>query len=512
MSDRLRLALVGAGFWGKNLARNFHARGVLKIICDASEEALDSSAEKYPEISTTISFSDVLARHDIDAVVISAPAELHHSLARDALLAGKHVFVEKPLAMNVREGEELVRLAHESGKILFVGHVLQYHPAIKAIKRLLSQGKLGRLQYIYSNRLNLGKFRREENILWSFAPHDISVILSLVKEEPVYVYAKGSNILHPKIADSTLTHLKFSSGVDAHIFVSWLHPFKEQKLVVIGDRQMVVFDDVAPVEKKLILYPYSIQWGEGAPVPNKEDGIPLDLSEEWEEPLALECRAFLDAISGSPSLTDGEEGLRVLKVLEQAQTKMDYLDKEPVEKNYFAHATCVIDPDCEIGTGTKIWHFSHIMKNSKIGTQVNIGQNVTVGPNGVVGNRVKIQNNVSVYEGVVLEDDVFCGPSCVFTNVENPRSAVSRKHAFKKTLVKKGATLGANATIRCGITIGSHAFIGAGAVVTRDVPDHALVYGNPAVQKGWACHCGGKLDDRFRCAECGSTLEHLTNK
>ena len=281
LKGRPRLALVGAGFWGKNLARNFHALGVLEIICDASEEVLISSKKKYPEVSTTLSFSDVLTCPDIDAIVISTPAELHHSLTRDSLLAGKHVFVEKPLAMNVKEGDELVRLAHESGKVLFVGHVLQYHPAIKAIKSLLAEGKLGRLQYIYSNRLNLGKFRREENILWSFAPHDISVILSLVKEEPVYVYANGSNILHPKIADSTLTHLKFSSGVDAHIFVSWLHPFKEQKLVVIGDRQMVVFDDVAPIEKKLVLYPYSIQWSEGTPVPDKGNGIPLDLSEEW---------------------------------------------------------------------------------------------------------------------------------------------------------------------------------------------------------------------------------------
>ena len=191
---------------------------------------------------------------------------------------------------------------------------------------------------------------------------------------------------------------------------------------------------------------------------------------------------------------------------------MDNPDKESAENNYFTHATCVIDPNCEIGMGTKIWHFSHIMKNSKIGTQVNIGQNVTVGPNGVVGNRVKIQNNVSVYEGVVLEDDVFCGPSCVFTNVENPRSAVSRKHAFKKTLVRKSATLEVNATIHCGITIGKQAFIGAGAVVTRDVPDHALVYGNPGVQKEWVCHCGEKLNDRFQCEECGSTLEQLANK
>jgi UDP-2-acetamido-3-amino-2,3-dideoxy-glucuronate N-acetyltransferase len=512
LKSQLRLALVGAGFWGKNLVRNFHNLGVLKIICDASEEVLLSLKEKYPEVLTTASVSQVLARQDIDAVVISTPAELHHSLVRDSLLAGKHVFVEKPLAMNSTEGEELVRLAQNSGKILFVGHVLQYHPAIRMIKQLLNEGKLGKLQYIYSNRLNLGKFRREENILWSFAPHDISVILSLVQEEPLYVYARGSNILHPKIADSTLTHLKFPSGVDAHIFVSWLHPFKEQKLVIIGDRQMVVFDDVAPIEKKLTLYPYSIQWEDGVPAPAREDGIPLDISENWEEPLAQECRAFLDAISGSPCLTDGEEGLRVLKVLQQAQAQMDHLDIEQAEKDYFRHPTCVIDSNCQIGAGTKIWHFSHILKNSQIGAEVNIGQNVTIGPNAMIGNRVKIQNNVSVYEGVELQDDVFCGPSCVFTNIDNPRSAISRKHAFKKTLVKKGATLGANATIRCGITIGSLAFIGAGSVVTRDVQDHALVYGNPARQKGWVCHCGVKLDEQFLCRECGSSLKHLEPK
>ena len=251
-------------------------------------------------------------------------------------------------------------MAHEANKVLFVGHILQYHPAIQVIKKLLKEGKLGRLQYIYSNRLNLGKFRREENILWSFAPHDISVILSLVQEEPIFIYAKGSNILHPKTADSTLTHLKFACGVDAHIFVSWLHPFKEQKLVVIGDQQMVVFDDIAPIEKKLTLYPYSIQWGEEAPIPDKRDGIHLDLTEDWEEPLTIECRSFLDAITGSEYLTDGKEGLNVLKVLEQAQNKMDHPDSESVEKKYFAHTTSIIDANCAIGAGTKIWQFSYL--------------------------------------------------------------------------------------------------------------------------------------------------------
>ncbi len=512
MSNKPKLALVGSGFWGKNLARNFHALDVLQMVCDSSAEVLAIKGQEYPKMETTLSFAEVLTRDDIDAVAIAAPAELHYSLAKDSLLAGKHVYVEKPLAMTVTEGENLLRLSRESGKVLFVGHILQYHPAIKAIQNLIKEGEIGKLQYIYSNRLNLGKFRREENILWSFAPHDISVILSLVKEEPEFVYAHGTNILHPKIADSTLTHLRFSSGVDAHIFVSWLHPFKEQKLVVIGDKKMVVFNDLEAIDKKITVFPYSINWGDGVPTPNKMDGIPIDLTNSWEEPLALECKAFLDAVAGKPYLTDGEEGLRVLKVLQRAQTSMDHIEPENRSSEYFIHPSSEIDQECKIGKGTKVWHFSHILKNSQVGNNVNIGQNVSIGPNAVIGNNVKIQNNVSVYEGVILEDDVFCGPSCVFTNVENPRSSVSRKHAFKKTLVRKGATLGANATIRCGITIGSYAFIGAGAVVTKDTPNHALVYGNPAVQKGWVCYCGGKLDDIFICVECGKNLNDILKK
>ena len=173
---------------------------------------------------------------------------------------------------------------------------------------MLGEGDLGRLQYIYSNRLNLGKIRQEENILWSFAPHDISVILSLVNEEPIEIKAFGTNILHPSIADTTMTHLRFPSGISAHIYVSGLHPIKEQKLVVIGDRKMVVFDDSAPPESKLTLYPHSIIWKNGMPVPEKKDGVHIDLSQDWEEPLLCECRAFINALSGSPCITNGEEG------------------------------------------------------------------------------------------------------------------------------------------------------------------------------------------------------------
>jgi len=270
---------------------------------------------------------------------------------------------------------------------------------------------------------------------------------------------------------------------------------------------MVVFDDTAPVDKKLVLYPHQISWKDGVPSPEKKEGSPIDLTEQWKEPLKEEGRAFIDSIHGQPALTDGEEGLKVLKVLQRAQISMDNKTSSSKNKPYFIHDTSVIDEGCEVGTDTKIWHFSHILKNSIIGEKVNIGQNVVIGPNVNIGNNVKIQNNVSVYEGVTLENNVFCGPSCVFTNVFNPRSAIPRKNEILTTLVRENATIGANATIVCGITIGKYAFIGAGAVVTKDVPDHALIYGNPASQHGWMCECGCKLDSEKVCPSCGKTLD-----
>jgi UDP-2-acetamido-3-amino-2,3-dideoxy-glucuronate N-acetyltransferase len=436
-----------------------------------------------------------VALREINAIAIAAPAAQHFELAKKALLAGKDVFVEKPLALRVEEAEELVETARKLERILMVGHLLQYHPAIVELKCMVQRGELGKVHYIYSSRLNWGKLRTEENILWSFAPHDISAILFLLGETPTSVAAQAGSYLNLHISDVTLTSLDFSSGVKAYIFVSWLHPFKEQKLVIVGDRKTAVFDDTEP-SRKLVVYPHQIDWVNRVPVARKAEGEVVSLCRD--EPLLLECQHFLESVRDrTRPRTDGENGLQVLRVLqacEQSITK----PSEPLARfvsraTYFVHPTALVDTPCEIGEGTRIWHFSHIMEGSKIGKHCNLGQNVHVATGVKIGDNVKIQNNVSVYAGVELEDDVFCGPAMVFTNVINPRSHVNRKHEYLRTIVKRGATLGANSTVICGIKIGAYAFVAAGAVVTHDISDYALVMGVPGKQVGWMCECGNRL-------------------
>ncbi|MBH0203682.1 MAG: Gfo/Idh/MocA family oxidoreductase [Nitrospira sp.] len=503
---KVQVAVVGAGYWGKNLVRNFAGLGSLAAICDNDAERLASFGIQHPGVKLARAYSEILRDETIQAVAIATPAEGHADSVREALLAGKDVFVEKPLCLSVQEGAELVALAKKNSRILMVGHLLWYHPAVLKLKELIRTGELGRIQYIYSNRLNLGKIRREENILWSFAPHDISVILGLLNETPDGVLAQGGNYLHQHIADVTISLLSFPSGVKAHIFVSWLHPFKEQKLIVVGDRKMAVFDDLEKKDK-LFLYPHSIDWKDNLPIANKADAQTVEL--EQGEPLRAECQHFLDCVATrTKPRTDGEEGLRVLSVLQRCQEALEQKAgprRAPAPKPdrpYFAHESTFIDEGVEIGEGTSIWHTSHILKGSRIGKNCKIGQNVVVGPRVTVGNGVKIQNNVSVYEGVTLEDHVFCGPSMVFTNVFNPRSEIPRMNELRQTLVKRGTTLGANSTILCGITIGRYAFVGAGTVVTKDVPDHALVVGNPGRVTGWMCLCGVKLRVKGKKAAC----------
>ena len=522
-----KIGVIGCGYWGKNLVRNFYELGALNTACDASAQVLTTMSEKYEGIKTTQNMDDVLADSTIEAVAIAAPAVKHYELAMKALKAGKDVFVEKPLALEASDGEKLVNYAEANGRILMVGHILHYHPAVKTLKNIIAKGTLGRVQYIYSNRLSFGKIRREENILWSFAPHDISMVLGFLGGEPTEVSAKGSNYLHPDIADVTMSQMKFDGGVNAHIFVSWLHPFKEQKLIVIGDKQMAVFDDTAPWNSKLMLYPHEVVWKDGLPEAKKADGKPVPLEEG--EPLKAECSHFLDCCASRQTpVTDGREGLAGLRVLNALQKSLDQngatipLNPSPLTDNqssdYFVHETAIVEDGAKIGNDTKVWHFAHVMPGCEIGERCSLGQNVVVMPGSKLGNNVKVQNNVSVYEKVICEDDVFLGPSMVFTNVFNPRSHVSRKDEYRNTFVRKGASIGANATIVCGYEIGEYAFVGSGAVVAKNVPPYALVYGNPAKQHGWMCQCGEKLNmsvddsnENEKCDACGATYTRNGN-
>lgn len=521
MSHKPRVGVVGCGYWGKNLVRNFSELGALEALVDTSTSTLDALITRHG--GRAAEFSEALADPAIDALVIAAPATQHFSLALQGIEAGKHVFVEKPLALYVRDAEKLVERAERADRRLMVGHLLQYHPAFLKLKDLLRQGDLGRLQYVYSNRLNLGKIRREEDVLWSFAPHDISMILSLVGQEPTSVHASGSYYLHERVADVTMTHLAFAGGERAHVFVSWLHPFKEQKLVVVGSGGMAVFDDSEPWASKLVMFKHRVDWRDGMPMPEKADGVAITL--EQAEPLRAECQHFLDCIAtGSTPRTDGREGARVLRVLEQASRSLASVApvhspavSHPVEAPPWAkrfpaariHETAYVDDDVHIGSSTAIWHFSHILTRVRIGDNCSLGQNVVVGPDVTIGNHCKIQNNVSVYKGVRLDDGVFCGPSCVFTNVNNPRAEIERKDEFRETWVKRGATIGANATVVCGHTLGAYSFIAAGAVVTKDVPDFALMAGNPARRIGWMSEAGIRLNERLICPATGARYEQL---
>jgi predicted dehydrogenase len=315
-----QVVVVGCGYWGRNLVRVFEELSALRAVCEPNGPGAELARQIAPAVPVAAEFDAVLQDPRVEAVIIATPAETHAALAARALTAGKHVFVEKPLALTYRDGLQLVRQARAAGLTLMVGHILEYHPAVVELVKRVRAGELGTLQYIYSNRLNLGKVRREENILWSFAPHDIAVMLRLVGDCPFEVSATGGAYLQPNVADVTVTNLMFDHGVRGHIFVSWLHPYKEQRLVVVGSQRMAVFDDVSP-DRKLVIYDQGIDWVNGQPTPRKREAEVVALPPD--EPLKLECEHFLNAIvTGATPLTDGTSGLHVLEVLQAAQRSL----------------------------------------------------------------------------------------------------------------------------------------------------------------------------------------------
>jgi len=306
------IAVVGCGHWGKNLARNFFELGALYSVCDPDIEIAQKYADQYS--AKNESFSEVINNKNIKGVVLAVPAPLHASMAIEALNCGKHVYVEKPLAMNQVEADLMITAAHKNNVHLMVGHLLQYHPVFVAVRNMVQSGGIGDLQYLYSNRLSFGKLRSEEDVIWSFAPHDISMILSLVGQEPDTVKTESVVILQRDIADAATLHMEFPSGLKAHISVSWLHPYKEQKLVVVGNKGMIVFDDTKRWDEKLALYNHVVDLSKKLPSIEKAELEFIDVPQS--EPLNNECQHFIDVVNGSVfPITDGEEGLRVLRVL-----------------------------------------------------------------------------------------------------------------------------------------------------------------------------------------------------
>ncbi len=453
------IGCIGAGYWGRNLVRNFDALKALSWVCDADRARRDELAAAYPRARVTDSVDQVLSDPGVTGVAIATPAETHGELARRALLAGKDVFVEKPLCLSAEEGRgprdaRRRTTAACSWSAICSGITRRS----SSLKRLVDDGELGRIQYIYSNRLNLGKIRTRREHPLVVSPRTTSPSSSGCRARcRTRSDAQGGNYLNDRIADVTVSLLSFPSGVKAHIFVSWLHPFKEQKLVVVGDRKMAVFNDIEP-RSKLVLYPHSRSTGRSTcRVASKARRS--HRSRDGGAAAARSARTFSTA-SDAPTPADRRPGRACgssgcssdcQQALEHGpDSARPQAKARPPKPPYFVHESAFVDSGVQIGEGTTIWHVSHVLKNSRIGKQCRIGQNVVIGPNVVIGNGVKIQNNVSVYEGVTLEDDVFCGPSMVFTNVINPRSEIARMHELRPTLVRRGATLGANCTVVCG--------------------------------------------------------------
>lgn len=309
-----KLCVIGGGRWGQNHIRTLYEMGNLGAIVESNPDTLQVLLKRYP-VQTFTNLHDAM-KEPFDGFIVATPAETHYAIGKQLLEQGRHVLIEKPLTLASSESEELIRIAEANHARLMVGHLLLFHPAIRKIKELIQDGRIGRLYYLYSTRLNLGIVRTEENVFWSFAPHDISVLEYLVGHPPIKVHAEGAKFLQESIEDVTITQLTYPDNVHAHIFVSWLHPFKEQRLVIIGSKAMISFDDSSS-HKNILYYQKRIDWEQELPVKVEEpDGI---IAYERSSPLENELKYFMDNLDKTIEIANGKSGLEVVKVLERAQ-------------------------------------------------------------------------------------------------------------------------------------------------------------------------------------------------
>jgi predicted dehydrogenase len=321
----VKVGVAGLGYWGPNLARNFDRLGGAELawLCDESEERLQRHTAAFPGARSTGSLDDLLSDDGLDAVVLATPVATHASLALKVLDAGKHCFVEKPLAQSVEEAEQVVAAARAADRVLMVGHLLEYHPGVEALKQLVDGGELGDARYIYSNRLNLGVLRPDENALWSLGAHDVSVILRLAGEEPYDCRAVGESYMQEGIEDVVFCYLRFPSGLAAHMHLSWLDPHKERRFTVVGSKKMATFDDME-LERKLTVYDkgFDESWSSyGEYIARSGDTYSPRVPND--EPLRIECAHFVESVRDRVEpRSGGESGLRVVRVLDALQQSL----------------------------------------------------------------------------------------------------------------------------------------------------------------------------------------------
>lgn len=534
------IIVVGTGKWGLNHVSTADSLNVLLAVVDNNAEALKnvSSRLKLSDPKFCSSLAEALNQYPDAGVIIATPPVTHYALAKEALLSNRHVLIEKPFCTELKHAAELVQLAERNNCVLMVDHLLQYSVDHRRLIGLVQSGFVGDVTRIRMSRLNFGTVRLQENVLWSFSPHDISILLSLCHDKlPNNLTCVGQKIVSKGIEDHVDLMLEFDHGVSARIEASWMHPLKERRTIVYGTEGSIILNEASPdpSAKKLQGFKWSAKRkldGSGVAIEKSE----FDVSERADEALRAEGGSARDMAGKAPlqavvehfiecakhrktPRTDGSEALRVIKVLAAASESLAkggskiHMEtwtpgtEETESKPYFVHPSAVVDKGAVIGAGSKIWHFSHVMPGARLGENCNIGQNVYIGGKAVLGKNVKVQNNVSIYDKVIIEDDVFLGPSCVFTNVKNPRSHVSRKDDYAKTVVRKGATIGANATIVCGVFLRRYCLVGAGAVVTKDTYDYEVVYGNPAKVHGWVSRSGAKLKENGRMADGAIRME-----
>lgn len=505
----VRIAVVGLGGRGTTVAAALARLGVLGPLCDVVPEVLLEVGAQHPEVRKFADYLEILATPTVTAVALCSPPGTWDGMVEAALRAGKDVYLDGPLVLPLARGKALLELAAEGRRLVMGGPVTRFAPAAETFLGCLRAGGLGTLRYVHGRHFKAERPGPEALPEAGVSPVLAQLLLDVLEAAPVKrLTVRAATWRSATQPDVTEVSFDCHTGTRGLLHTSHVEPRGAFELTAIGTEGAATLrrDETDRLVLDLV-------------VPGADTPPPSSAGEAREASLAH----FLDAVrTRRPPLQGPDALLALWRFLAAAQRSLDEggavdpADTGPVTKSappagVYLHPTVQVDGPCDIGPGTKIWHFSKLLGPLKIGRDCSFGQNVVIERGVAIGDNVKVQNNVSIYAGVILEDDVFCGPSMVFTNIGTPRSHYPRKGQYAVTRVRRGASIGANATVVCGHTLGQYCFVGAGAVVTRDVPDFALVYGNPARVMGFACYCGVRLPfgtakgecQEAACPECG---------